>query len=193
MVPVDQLYRDRLAQDTTSLFGSILRIDVDRGFPGYGIPDDNPVVGRPGLDEIYAYGFRNPYRIAFDQNGSGDLLATAIAETLWEAIYLIDRPGNDGWPIREGTHCVDRVAPRKPPTDCPRHGPDGPVANRRISQHAGHASRYERRRDRHQDGRGRRPDLSRIGAARASGQADVRGLACRLRKTVGPAFPRNTV
>ncbi len=124
-VPSDQLYWDRLAQDTTSLFGSILRIDVDGGFPGYGIPDDNPFVGKPGLDEIFAFGFRNPYRIAFDKNGSGDLLATAVAETLWEAIYLIDRPGNYGWPIREGTHCVDRAAPRKPPSDCPRHGPDG--------------------------------------------------------------------
>ncbi|MGI9418604.1 MAG: PQQ-dependent sugar dehydrogenase, partial [Geminicoccaceae bacterium] len=95
-VPEDQLYWDRLAQDTTSLFGSILRIDVDRGFPGYGIPADNPFVGKPGLDEIYAFRFRNPHRITFDKNGSGDLLATAIAETLWEAIYLIDRSGNYG-------------------------------------------------------------------------------------------------
>ncbi|MDH3660431.1 MAG: PQQ-dependent sugar dehydrogenase, partial [Alphaproteobacteria bacterium] len=47
-VPKDQLHWDRLAQDTTSLFGSILRIDVDGGFPGYGISDDNPFVGRPG-------------------------------------------------------------------------------------------------------------------------------------------------
>ncbi len=124
-VPADQLYWDRLAQDTTSLFGKVLRVDVDGGFPGYGIPADNPFVGKPGLDEIYAFGFRNPYRIAFDKNGSGDLLATAIAETLWEAIYLIDGPGNYGWPIREGTHCVDRAAPRKPPLDCPRHGADG--------------------------------------------------------------------
>ena len=124
-VPADQLYWDRLAQDTTSLFGSILRIDVDGGFPGYSVPESNPFVGRSGRDEIYAYGFRNPYRIAFDRNGSGDLLATAIAETLWEAIYLIDQPGNYGWPIREGTHCVDRANPRKPPADCPGHGPDG--------------------------------------------------------------------
>ncbi|MGI9437405.1 MAG: PQQ-dependent sugar dehydrogenase [Geminicoccaceae bacterium] len=48
-VPADQLYWDRLAQDTTSLFGSILRIDVDGGFPGYSIPADNPFVGKPGL------------------------------------------------------------------------------------------------------------------------------------------------
>jgi glucose/arabinose dehydrogenase len=124
-VPANQLYWDRLAQDTTSLFGSILRIDVDEGFPGYGIPASNPFVGKSGLDEIYAFGFRNPYRIAFDSLGRGDFLVTAIAETLWEAIYLVDRPGNFGWPIREGTHCVDRTAPRSPPEDCPRHGVDG--------------------------------------------------------------------
>jgi len=124
-VPAEQLYWDRLAQDTTSLFGSIVRIDIDAGFPGYGIPEDNPFVGKHGRGEIYAYGFRNPYRIAFDSEGSGDFLVTAIAETLWEAIYLVSNPGNFGWPIREGTHCVDRTAPRDPPADCPQHGPDG--------------------------------------------------------------------
>lgn len=124
-VPKEQLYWDRLAQDTTSLFGSILRIDVDQGFPSYGVPDGNPFVGRSGRDEIYAFGFRNPYRIAFDTLGTGDFLVTAIAETLWEAIYLVSSPGNFGWPIREGTHCVDRSAPRNPPNDCPTYGPDG--------------------------------------------------------------------
>jgi glucose/arabinose dehydrogenase len=48
-----------------NLFGNILRIDVD-GTAAYGIPADNPFVGIPGLDEIYAYGFRNPYRFSFD-------------------------------------------------------------------------------------------------------------------------------
>ena len=47
-----QRHWDRLAQDVTSLFGSILRIDVEGGFPGYGIPPTNPFVGRPGRDEI---------------------------------------------------------------------------------------------------------------------------------------------
>lgn len=120
----DQRYWDRLAQDTTSLFGSILRIDVDGGFPGYGIPDSNPLVGKPGRDEIWAWGFRNPYRLSIDQ-ATGSILATAVAETLWEAIYLIDAPGNFGWPIREGTHCVDRLNPRDPPSECPRFGPNG--------------------------------------------------------------------
>jgi glucose/arabinose dehydrogenase len=124
-VPPEQLYWDRLAQDTTSLFGSILRIDVDRGFPGYGVPETNPFVGKPGRDEIYAWGFRNPYRISFDARRTGDLLITAIAETLWEAIYKVSAPGNFGWPIREATHCVDRTQPRRPPETCPRAGPNG--------------------------------------------------------------------
>jgi len=112
-VPAEQLYWDRLAQDPTSLFGSILRIDVDRGFPTYDVPASNPFVGKPGRDEIYAWGFRNSYRIGFDSGGSGAFLVTAIAETLWEAIYLVAAPGNFGWPIREATHCVDRTAPRR--------------------------------------------------------------------------------
>jgi len=134
-VPAAQLYWDRLAQDTTSLFGSILRIDIDKGFPGYSVPPDNPFVGKQGRDEIYAFGFRNPYRIAFDSLGRGDFLVTAIAETLWEAIYLVDRPGNYGWPIREGTHCIDRTAPRNPPPDCPRSGPDGSLIHDPIVEY----------------------------------------------------------
>lgn len=124
-VPPEQLYWDRLAQDVTSLFGSILRVDVERGFPTYGIPRTNPFVGKLGRDEVYAWGFRNPYRIAFDGNGSGDFLVTATAETLWEAIYLVAAPGNFGWPIRDGTHCVDRTAPRRPPETCPETGAEG--------------------------------------------------------------------
>jgi len=123
-VPQTQLYWDRLAQDVTSLFGSVLRIDVDQGFPGYGIPPTNPFVGKPGRDEIYAWGFRNPYRLGIDPQ-TGAVLVTAIAETLWESIYLIDSPGNFGWPLREGTHCVDRTKPRDPPLSCGHTGPNG--------------------------------------------------------------------
>ncbi|MCG6902800.1 MAG: PQQ-dependent sugar dehydrogenase [Rhodobacter sp.] len=123
-VPADQLYWDRLAQDVTSLYGSILRIDIDKGFPGYGIPPTNPFVGKPGRDEIYAWGFRNPYRLGIDAQ-TGAILVTAIAETLWEAAYLVRGPGNFGWPLREATHCIDRTRPRDPPKDCARVGPNG--------------------------------------------------------------------
>lgn len=120
-VPANQLYWDKLAQDPKSLFGSILRIDVDHGFPGYAIPLNNPNVGKSGRDEIYAKGFRNPYRMAFDANDSGEFLITATAETLWEAVYLVDAPGNYGWPLMEGRHCINRLEPRNPPDSCPAH------------------------------------------------------------------------
>src|SRR5690606_22091920 len=50
------------------------------------------------------------------------------AETLWEAAYRVERPGNFGWPLKEGTHCVDRIAPRQPPPSCsPRDASGRPI------------------------------------------------------------------
>jgi len=118
-VPTSSLMWDSFAQDTQSLFGKILRLDVDRGYPGYGIPDDNPFVGKQGRDEIYAWGFRNPYRISFDPNDSGDFFVTAVAETLWEAVYRVDQAGNYGWPLLEASHCFNRLTPLDPPSECP--------------------------------------------------------------------------
>jgi glucose/arabinose dehydrogenase len=124
-VPAEGLIWDMMAQDKHSLYGKILRIDVDRGYPGYAIPNGNPLNASQGKSEIWAWGFRNPYRMAFDKNGNGDLYVTAIAETLWEAAYRVKRPGNFGWPLMEASHCVDRLQPRKPPAQCPRQGPGG--------------------------------------------------------------------
>jgi glucose/arabinose dehydrogenase len=119
-VPAEGLTWDGLAQDRESLFGKILRIDVDRGFPGYAIPPDNPFVRGGGKPEIWAWGFRNPYRIAFDRNSSSDLYVTAVGETLWESAYRVREPANFGWPLMEATHCVDRLHPRQPPEQCAR-------------------------------------------------------------------------
>ncbi|HEU0059441.1 MAG TPA: PQQ-dependent sugar dehydrogenase [Hyphomicrobiaceae bacterium] len=115
---------DGLAQDTESLFGKILRIDVDHGFPGYAIPRDNPFASGSGKKEIWAWGFRNPFRIAFDRQDGG-LFVTAVAETLWEAAYRVKGPGNFGWPLLEGMHCVDRLKPRQPPPTCPARDDPG--------------------------------------------------------------------
>ena len=96
---------DRHAQDLSLLYGKILRIDVDQGHPGYAIPPTNPFQGSEiGRDEIYAWGFRNPFRISFDRSGNGDLFVSGVAKSFWETIYLVHGPGNYGWPIREGTH-----------------------------------------------------------------------------------------
>jgi glucose/arabinose dehydrogenase len=112
---------DRYAQDTGRLQGKILRINVDRGHPGYAIPPTNIFRGKEeGRDEIYAWGFRNPFRLSFDRIGNGDMFVSGVAESLWETIYLVDRAGNYGWAVREGTHCFKRARAFDPPKECPR-------------------------------------------------------------------------
>lgn len=106
-------------QDATNLLGSLLRIDVDSGVP-YGIPADNPLVGTEGRDEIFAYGFRNPYRFTFD----GDTLYVAdVGQNLFEEVNIVERGGNFGWNVKEGTHCFDPNDPNNPPETCPDVGP----------------------------------------------------------------------
>jgi glucose/arabinose dehydrogenase len=114
------LFGDLVAQNLTSLYGKILRIDVDRGDP-YRIPPDNPFAGQgaPGHrhfpPEIYAWGFRNPFRISFDRAGDRAMYVSGPAETLFEATYKVTRPGNYGWAAKEGTHCIVRTSAFAPP------------------------------------------------------------------------------
>lgn len=93
-------------QNTSVLLGSILRIDVDRqqnGLP-YGIPEDNPLVNvENARPEIFAWGLRNPWKIAFDP-ASGALWTADVGQDLWEEINVIQKGGNYGWSIREGWH-----------------------------------------------------------------------------------------
>jgi glucose/arabinose dehydrogenase len=114
-VDTDLLFGDLIAQDLASRYGKILRIDVDAGDP-YGIPSDNPFVGPDGIpDEIFAWGFRNPFRISFDRGGDRAMYVSAPADTLFEATYKVTRPGNYGWATKEGTHCVVRTSAFAPP------------------------------------------------------------------------------
>ncbi len=92
-------------QNISTLLGSVLRIDVDEGEP-YGIPDGNPFVGEPGRDEIYAYGLRNPWRFSFDA-ATGRLFLADVGQDKWEETNLIEKGGNYGWRIMEGTHMYD--------------------------------------------------------------------------------------
>ncbi len=94
------------AQNCTNLFGKILRIDVDRisGNLSYAIPGDNPFVGnsRGFREEIYAYGFRNPWRFSFDQ-ACKVMLAGDVGQDRMEEIDLVESGRNYGWNILEGT------------------------------------------------------------------------------------------
>jgi uncharacterized repeat protein (TIGR03806 family) len=95
-------------QDISDLLASILRIDVDhpdekRGL-AYGIPADNPFVKQAGArPEIWAYGLRQAWKMSFDRQ-TGDLWAGEIGQDLWESVYRIQRGGNYGWSVNEGTH-----------------------------------------------------------------------------------------
>ena len=100
-------------QDRSQLLGSILRIDVDQTSSGknYGIPADNPFVNMEGArPEIYAYGLRNPWRIAFDRE-TGRLWAGDVGQELWEEVIVVTKGGNYGWSHREGSHAFGNRAP----------------------------------------------------------------------------------
>jgi glucose/arabinose dehydrogenase len=93
------------AQDLKIFQGKMLRIDVDHtaGEQAYSIPRDNPFVGQAGAHgEIWAYGLRNVWRMAFDR-ATGSLWAADVGDKSWEEINLITRGGNYGWALREGS------------------------------------------------------------------------------------------
>ncbi|HEY0677025.1 MAG TPA: PQQ-dependent sugar dehydrogenase [Chitinophagaceae bacterium] len=102
----------------SNLFGSILRLNVDGAWP-YTIPADNPFVGKPGLDEIYAYGFRNPYRFSFDMSGSRRLFAGDAGQVLYEEISVVEKGKNYGWNVKEGTHCFSAANNKVELPSCP--------------------------------------------------------------------------
>ena len=103
-----------------NLLGSILRIDVNApGGAAYGVPSDNPLVNKAGLDEIYAYGFRNPFRMSFDMGGSHDLYVGDAGQSLYEEIDVVTKGGNYGWNVKEGTHCFNAADDQKELDGCP--------------------------------------------------------------------------
>jgi glucose/arabinose dehydrogenase len=104
------------AQDNNYLLGTITRIDVDGGVP-YAIPPGNPFaanaanpcnqgIGGADCPEIYAFGFRNPWRWSFDRQNN-DLWVGDVGQNLWEEVDRVSAGGNYGWRCREGTHDFD--------------------------------------------------------------------------------------
>ncbi|MBP2681257.1 MAG: protein up-regulated by thyroid hormone-putative PQQ-dependent glucose dehydrogenase [Candidatus Krumholzibacteriota bacterium] len=107
------------AQNLQVLLGKMLRIDVDTrsGSLHYGIPFDNPYVGNPSgyREEIYALGFRNPWRYSFDV-ATGRLWVGDVGQGSWEEIDIVEKGGNYGWDNMEGKHCYE------PATGCDTAG-----------------------------------------------------------------------
>ena len=108
-------------QNINTLLGKILRIDIDTRSDDrpYGIPADNPFVGKKGLDEIYAVGLRNPWGISFDQGGDRQLFCADVGQNMFEEINIIENGGNYGWRIREGRHGFDPENPTTIPENAP--------------------------------------------------------------------------
>jgi putative heme-binding domain-containing protein len=102
-------------QDISDLLSSILRIDVDRKDEGknYAVPKDNPFVGMPGArPEVWAYGFRNPWRMSFDRQ-TGELFVGDVGWELWETVHRVEKGGNYGWAASEGPQPIkpEKVGP----------------------------------------------------------------------------------
>lgn len=97
-----------VAQSLAILKGKVLRIDVDNPGGGlqYGIPPDNPFAGNTSgyREEIYAFGFRNPWRFSFDSQ-TGNLWLGDVGQDRWEEVDVILSGRNYGWPRIEGNQC----------------------------------------------------------------------------------------
>ena len=93
--------------DPTKLLGAILRLDVSQA--PYAIPPDNPFVGVPGRrEEVFAYGFRNPWKFSFGPDGR--LWVGDVGEATFEEIDVAEAGGDYGWPTIEGTGCAPAYA-----------------------------------------------------------------------------------
>ncbi len=120
--PPDRL---KTGQDVSDLLASVLRIDV-RGATSeqpYKIPPDNPFRDLPSArPEIWAFGFRNPWRIAIDPP-SGELWLGDVGWEKWELVHRVQRGGNYGWSAREGHELIQPELPLGP----------GPILPTRIA------------------------------------------------------------
>lgn len=109
------------AQSKETLLGKILRIDINAVGVPYASPPDNPFIGAiEGRDEIYAYGMRNPWRFSFDRGTGLQWVGDVGQGELEEVDTPIEKGGNYGWRVFEGTACretalcgsADYIAPR---------------------------------------------------------------------------------
>jgi glucose/arabinose dehydrogenase len=113
------------AQDPTRLLGKVLRVDVDGGADApYAIPSDNPFVDDSGRPEIFALGFRNPWRLSWEPGGDRRLLVSDVGFGRYEELDVVESGGNYGWRVREGMHCLDLTEPLADLETCPQTDED---------------------------------------------------------------------
>jgi glucose/arabinose dehydrogenase len=121
----------KYAQNVNSLLGKILRIDVNGASDlgqNYLIPPENPFVTGAGRPEIFAYGFRNPYRFSFDVSGGKTrLLVGDVGQAMMEEVDLVKAGKNYGWSIREGTSCFNSQHWDQPLESCVTDGLSDPI------------------------------------------------------------------
>ncbi|HMF92237.1 MAG TPA: PQQ-dependent sugar dehydrogenase [Candidatus Angelobacter sp.] len=110
-------------QSTATLLGKMMRIDVNSTDAGlqYHVPADNPFAAGGGLPEIWAFGFRNPWRFSFDR-ATGRLFVADVGQDQFEEIDIVQKGGNYGWNVMEGMHCFN------PPSGCNTTGLIPPIA-----------------------------------------------------------------
>ncbi len=97
-------------QNRGTLLGTIIRIDVSTASAQYryAIPADNPFLGVPGVrPEIFAYGLRNPWRMAFDPD-TGALWVADVGQNRVEEVGIVEAGTNQGWNVFEGDECFGR-------------------------------------------------------------------------------------
>jgi uncharacterized repeat protein (TIGR03806 family) len=102
-------------QDLTTTLAKMLRLEVRGTGAGYLVPGDNPYAGNPQCPpaggtlpcpEMFAFGFRNPWRWSFDRV-TGDMWVADVGQDRWEEVDRVEKGLNYGWNVREGAHCVD--------------------------------------------------------------------------------------
>ncbi|MGY8689508.1 MAG: PQQ-dependent sugar dehydrogenase [Verrucomicrobiales bacterium] len=107
------------AQDLEKMLGKVLRINIDEGDP-YSVPKDNPFVKKPGCDEIYAWGVRNPWGAIMNPDNDAELIIADVGQDRFAEVNVIKKGANYGWHIREGLQGFDAKDRRALEVEAPK-------------------------------------------------------------------------